>query len=119
MHCHQYEWLRSFYSYFTLFVASSYGHSFGAFDYLCWILIATLAAIGNAGVPMGCFFLTSALLIGMDVPLYMMGLILPFYTILDMIETALNVWSDSCVVMVVDKELATEPLPVESSQSLA
>jgi len=105
----------------SLFVASSYGHVFSGFDYVCWILIATLAAIGNAGVPMGCFFLTSALLIGMNVPLYMMGLILPFYTILDMVETALNVWSDSCVVMIVDKDLSTQTLPeaVETPQSIA
>lgn len=89
----------------TLFVATLSGHVFTPFDYIAWIFIATLAAVGNAGVPMGCYFLTSAFLVGMDVPLYMMGLILPFYTIIDMIETALNVWSDSCVTMVVDKEL--------------
>ncbi len=27
-----------------------------------WILISTLAAVGNAGVPMGCFFLSASLL---------------------------------------------------------
>ncbi len=26
-----------------------------------WVFIATIAAIGNAGVPMGCFFLLSKL----------------------------------------------------------
>ena len=25
-----------------------------------WILISTLAAVGNAGVPMGCFFLSAS-----------------------------------------------------------
>jgi Na+/H+-dicarboxylate symporter len=29
---------------------------------LSWIVIATIAAIGNAGVPMGCFFLSASLL---------------------------------------------------------
>ena len=29
---------------------------------VAWIFIATLAAIGNAGVPMGCFFLSASLL---------------------------------------------------------
>ena len=72
---------------------------------LPWIAIASIAAIGNAGVPMGCYFLTSACLVGFDVRMELMGLILPLYSIFDMIETALNVWSDSCVTAIVDKEV--------------
>lgn len=89
----------------TLFVAMTNGMVFTNFEMIAWIFIATIAAVGNAGVPMGCYFLTSAFLLGMNVPLYVMGLILPFYTLLDMVETALNVWSDGCVTVVVDKEL--------------
>lgn len=70
-----------------------------------WIFLSTIAAIGNAGVPMGCFFLTTAFLIGMGVPIELMGMILPLYSLFDMVETALNVWSDSCITAVVDKEL--------------
>ena len=70
-----------------------------------WVVIATIAAIGNAGVPMGCFFLSMSLLASMSVPITLMGLILPFYSIIDMIETALNVWSDACVVKVVDESI--------------
>jgi Na+/H+-dicarboxylate symporter len=73
---------------------------------LTWILISTLAAIGNAGVPMGCFFLSVSLLVSMNVPINLMGLILPFYALIDMLETALNVWSDCCVVNVVAKQVA-------------
>ncbi len=69
-----------------------------------WIIISTIAAIGNAGVPMGCFFLSASLLTGMDVPITLLGLILPFYSVIDMIETALNVWSDACVAKIVDSE---------------
>ena len=36
-----------------------------------------------------------------------MEIILPFYALIDMLETALNVWSDSCVVKVVDENLKT------------
>ena len=72
-------------------------------DYVTWIVIATIAAIGNAGVPMGCFFLSVSLLVSMNVPMALLGLILPFYTLIDMLETALNVWSDCAVVRVVDK----------------
>lgn len=71
---------------------------------LLWIIIATIAAIGNAGVPMGCFFLSASLLTSMNVPITLLGLILPFYSIIDMIETTLNVWSDSCVAKVIDEQ---------------
>ncbi len=74
-----------------------------------WVVIATVAAIGNAGIPMGCFFLSTSLLASMNVPITLMGIILPFYSLIDMLETALNVWSDSCVTKVVDeKALADE-----------
>lgn len=72
---------------------------------LSWVFISTIAAIGNAGVPMGCFFLSASLLAGMNVPINLLGIILPFYTIIDMVETSLNVWSDSAVVSIVDKKM--------------
>jgi Na+/H+-dicarboxylate symporter len=99
----------------VLFVAGSHGHYFSPVDLGLWVLLATVAAIGNAGVPMGCFFLSSAFLVGMGIPIETMGLILPFYAFLDMIETSLNVWSDLCVTAVVDKELKelVEEKPVE------
>ena len=73
---------------------------------LLWIMLSVLAAVGNAGVPMGCFFLTLSLMSGQGAPLWILGVILPIYTIIDMIETAVNVWSDSCICAIVDKELA-------------
>ncbi len=75
---------------------------------LIWIIIATISAIGNAGVPMGCFFLSASLLSSMNIPITLMGLILPFYSIIDMIETALNVWSDSCVAIVINEQILPE-----------
>jgi Na+/H+-dicarboxylate symporter len=81
-----------------------------------WVIIATVAAIGNAGVPMGCFFLSASLLASMNVPITLMGVILPFYSLIDMLETSLNVWSDACVTKVVNEkyghheEVASEPL---------
>jgi Na+/H+-dicarboxylate symporter len=75
-----------------------------------WVIVATVAAIGNAGVPMGCFFLSASLLASMNVPITLMGIILPFYSLIDMLETSLNVWSDSCVVKVVDEQLNKYPV---------
>lgn len=70
-----------------------------------WVFIATFAAIGNAGVPMGCYFLTISLVSSMGIPIAIMGVILPVYAVIDMIETSLNVWSDSCIANIVNKRL--------------
>ncbi len=86
----------------VIFLMQNNGMEIGLITMLLWILIATIAAIGNAGVPMGCFFLSASLLTSMDVPIALLGLILPFYAVIDMVETALNVWSDSCVAKVID-----------------
>ena len=72
---------------------------------LLWILVSVVSAIGNAGVPMGCYFLTISLMSGIGAPVAILGIILPIYTIIDMVETAENVWSDSCVSAMVDKDL--------------
>lgn len=98
----------------VLFVSMSNGMTFSLAEMVAWIFIATVAAVGNAGVPMGCYFLSSAFLAAMNVPLNILGVILPFYAIIDMIETAINVWSDSCVTVVVNKEF-----PQESEVSVA
>lgn len=68
-----------------------------------WIFVSTIAAVGNAGVPMGCFFLSTSLLTNMDIPITIVGFILPFYAIIDMIETTTNVWSDACITKVVSE----------------
>lgn len=72
---------------------------------LIWIVISTIAAVGNAGVPMGCFFLSASLLASMNVPILLMGVILPFYAVIDAIETTLNVWSDSNVAVLVNHDM--------------
>ncbi len=73
-----------------------------------WVIISVISAVGNAGVPMGCYFLTLSLMAGAGAPLWVMGVILPIYTIIDMVETAVNVWSDSCVCAIVDKKMRSE-----------
>ncbi|MEO8401357.1 MAG: dicarboxylate/amino acid:cation symporter [Gammaproteobacteria bacterium] len=87
----------------VIFLMQNHGMDITLATMGCWIVIATIAAIGNAGVPMGCFFLSASLLSSMNVPIILLGIILPFYSVIDMIETALNVWSDSCVANVVNQ----------------
>ena len=89
----------------VLFVSQSNGVMFSNLELFAWILIATIAAIGNAGVPMGCYMLSSAFLASMGVDMQLMLLILPFYAFIDMLESAINVWSDACVTALVDQEV--------------
>jgi Na+/H+-dicarboxylate symporter len=90
----------------VVYLMQNYGVAITPIALLTWIIIATIAAVGNAGVPMGCFFLSASLLSSIGIPIPLMGVILPFYSIIDMIETALNVWSDSCVAAIVNKTFA-------------
>lgn len=72
---------------------------------ILWVLIAVISAVGNAGVPMGCYFLTLSLMVSQGAPIGIMGIILPIFTIIDMIETAENVWSDSCVCAMTNEDM--------------
>ena len=88
----------------SLFVMQNGGTPLMWTTILLWILISVISAIGNAGVPMGCYFLTLSLMSGIGAPVAVLGIILPIYTIIDMVETAENVWSDSCVAAMVDHD---------------
>ena len=89
----------------SLFVMQNAGYEMSMATMITWLFVAVLAAIGNAGVPMGCYFLTLSLMSGIGAPIGIMGVILPIYTIIDMIETAENVWSDSAVCAMTDHDL--------------
>lgn len=89
----------------SIFVMQNAGFELSMSTMLTWLLVSVLAAVGNAGVPMGCYFLTLSLMSGIGAPIGIMGIILPIYTIIDMVETAENVWSDSCVCAMTDHDL--------------
>ncbi|UWI83102.1 dicarboxylate/amino acid:cation symporter [Wolbachia endosymbiont of Howardula sp.] len=89
----------------VIFVSELHGKIFSLYDMIIWILLATCAAVGNAGIPMGCYFMTTSYLISINIPISIMGLIMPIYTIIDMCETAINVWSDICITQIINKEL--------------
>ena len=89
----------------SLFVMQQGGITLTWTTMLTWLLISVVSAIGNAGVPMGCYFLTLSLMSGINAPVAVLGIILPIYTIIDMVETAVNVWSDSCVCAMTDHDL--------------
>lgn len=92
----------------SLFVMQNNGMQLNIPTMLLWILISVISAVGNAGVPMGCYFLTLSLMSGIGANIGIMGIILPIYTIIDMVETAENVWSDSCVCAITDRRLSAK-----------
>ncbi len=92
----------------SLFVMQNGGTPLTLGTILLWILISVVSAVGNAGVPMGCFFLTLSLMSGIGAPVAILGVILPIYTVIDMVETAENVWSDSCVTSMVNHDVAVQ-----------
>ena len=89
----------------SLFVMQNGGVEITWGTMIMWLFISVIAAIGNAGVPLGCYFLTLSLMSGVGAPIAIMGIILPVFTVLDMIETAENVWSDSCVAAMTDRDV--------------
>lgn len=89
----------------VLFVSQGNGVHYSMLEMVSWIFIASIAAVGNAGVPMGCYMLSSAFLAAMGIPLHLLVVILPFYAFIDMLESAINVWSDSCVTAMVNQEI--------------
>ena len=70
-----------------------------------WLFIAVLAAIGNAGVPWAAISWPCPWWAPSEHQSACWGIILPIYTIIDMIETAENVWSDASVCAMVDHDL--------------
>lgn len=94
----------------SLFLMQNGGTPITLSTALLWVVIAVISAVGNAGVPMGCYFLTLSLMTGQGAPVGIMGIILPIYTIIDMIETAENVWSDSCVAAMTDHDVSAPAL---------
>ena len=92
----------------SLFVMQQGGTPLTIGTIFLWILISVISAVGNAGVPMGCYFLTLSLMSGIGAPVAVLGIILPIYTIIDMVETAENVWSDSCVAAMVGADKAMD-----------
>lgn len=101
----------------SMFLMQNGGAHLTLMQMVLWLFIAVIAAVGNAGVPMGCFFLTLSLMSGTGAPIALMGIILPIYTVIDMIETAENVWSDSCVCAMTDHDLPADKEDVAITQT--
>jgi Na+/H+-dicarboxylate symporter len=91
----------------ALFAAQVFGLDLTFADYVVVAITATLASVGAAGVPSASLFLLAVVLTALDVTpeqtALMVGFILPFDRLLDMMRTLTNVTGDAAVATAVAK----------------
>ncbi len=69
------------------------------------VFLVALAAMGNAGVPMGAYFMSTAILSSTDVSMSALGAIFPVMIIVDKVETSANIWVDLCIMRMISSKL--------------
>ena len=102
----------------ALFIAQAYGIALGPLDQILVVVTALLASIGAAGIPSAGLVMISIILSTVGLPLEGVALILAVDPLLDMLRTAVNVFSDSCgAVVIARREGETDLYPEPRSDS--
>lgn len=84
----------------AVFIAQVYGIPLTTVDQIMVVVIATLAAIGGAGVPGSAFMMLVMVLTQIGVPLEGLALVLGVERILDMARTTVNIMGDSTAAVI-------------------
>ena len=87
----------------VIFVAQVYGVELTLLQTLIISLISILCAIGSAGIPMSAMVMMAIILSAVGLPVEGIGLVIGVDRILDMLRTAVNVYGDTCVAVLVAK----------------
>lgn len=95
----------------AMFIAQAYGIDLSFSQQFLIVLTALLASIGAAGIPMAGLVMITVVLSAVGLPLEGIGLILAVDRVLDMLRTAVNVWSDSCGAVIIARS-ENEPTTV-------
>lgn len=85
----------------AMFIAQAYGIELGFVAQFVVVLTALLASIGAAGIPAAGLVMMSIVLEAAGLPLEGIAMILAIDPLLDMCRTTVNVFSDTCVAVVV------------------
>ncbi len=80
----------------AMFIAQAYGLDLSFGQQLLVVMIALFTSIGVAGIPAASLVAISVILTAIGLPLEGIGMLLVTDRILDMMRTAVNVFSDSC-----------------------
>ncbi|MBU0539469.1 MAG: dicarboxylate/amino acid:cation symporter, partial [Gammaproteobacteria bacterium] len=94
----------------AMFIAQVYGLELGLVQQFTIVMIALLTSIGVAGIPAASLVAISVILGAIGLPLEGIGLLLVTDRILDMIRTAVNVFSDSCAAVVIARSEGEDTL---------
>ncbi len=79
----------------AMFIAQLYGLELGLVTQFTIVLIALLTSIGVAGIPSASLVAITIILAAIGLPLEAIGVVLAVDRVLDMLRTAVNVFSDS------------------------
>lgn len=102
----------------ALFIAQAYGLELTFATQFIVVTLALLTSIGVAGIPAASLVAISIILGAIGLPLEGIGLILAVDRILDMLRTAVNVFSDSCgAVIIARSEGETNVLQAEARRA--
>lgn len=92
----------------AMFIAQVYGLDLSFGQQFMVVMIALFTSIGVAGIPAASLVAISVILGAIGLPLEGIGLLLVTDRILDMIRTAVNVFSDSCAAVVIARSEGEE-----------
>lgn len=85
----------------AMFIAQAYGLELSFVTQFTIVLVALLTSIGVAGIPAASLVAITVILGAIGLPLEGLGLLLVTDRILDMMRTAVNVFSDSCGAVII------------------
>jgi Na+/H+-dicarboxylate symporter len=96
----------------VIFIAQAYGIDLSLAQQVVIIFASLLCAIGAAGIPMAALVMMALILNVAGLPLEGIGLVIGVDRILDMMRTAVNVYGDTCVAVMLAKSEG-ERLPID------
>lgn len=85
----------------AIFLAQAYGIDLSFSTQFVVVLIALLTSIGVAGIPAASLVAIAVILTAIGLPVEAIGLLLVTDRVLDMVRTAVNVYSDSCGAVII------------------
>ena len=87
----------------VIFIAQAYGGDLSFATQFTVVIIALLTSIGVAGIPAASLVAIMVIMTVLELPLELVGLLMVTDRLLDMMRTAVNVFSDSCCAVVIGK----------------
>jgi Na+/H+-dicarboxylate symporter len=96
----------------VIFIAQAYGIDLSILQQALIVATSLVCAVGSAGIPMAALVMLALLLNVVGLPPEGIGLVIGVDRLLDMMRTAVNVYGDTCVAVMVAKSEG-EKLPID------